>query len=670
MKKILFFLALVFLIQTTLHSQNYKFGKVSKEELQEKYYPTDSTANAAYLYSSRRTYYNFNKNKGFSIVNEYHQRIKIYNKEGFDEATRKIEYYKPDAGSKEKVSSITAVTYNLEKGKIVKSKASKKDIFDEQLSKYYSQEKITLPNIKKGSVIEIEYKLTSPFVTSIDQLEFQHHIPVKKLSCIIEIPEYFQFKKTGRGYYFITPEETTENRSVSWTIAPDRQDFNRSRDFENKKVDFRVDIQKYTAENIPALKGNEPYVNNISNYRGGLKYEIKYEKFPGSSPKYYSNSWADVAKSIYASSNFGGEINNTGFYKTDLANLVQGVANDGEKAMKIFQFVKQKIKWNGYTAIFPDKTLRKAYKEGTGNVAAINLMLTSMLREAGLDANPILVSTKSNGKPIFPTRNGFNYVVTGISMGKGTVLLDASEPYSLPNLLPGRALNWQGRKILKDGTSSWVNLTSGVSSIEENTVNIKIDSEGSIEGMMRNKFENLGALEYRNSYNNVKEEQLRSNLEEQYNIEIENFKVSNKLDLGKAIVRTIKFSTEDLIEEINGKMYIKPLLFYGYSTNPFKLKERKFPVEFSSRWEEKNTISIQIPEGYSVESSPETKALALPDNLGVFKYQVVSSGNKIKVISQLKFNSATISAGYYEILKGFFGEFVEKQNEKIILSKS
>ena len=117
-------------------------------------------------------------------------------------------------------------------------------------------------------------------------------------------------------------------------------------------------------------------------------------------------------------------------------------------------------------------------------------------------------------------------------------------------------------------------------------------------------------------------------------------------------------------------MYIKPLLFYGYSTNPFKLKERKFPVEFSSRWEEKNTISIQIPQGYSVESSPETKALALPDNLGVFKYQVVSSGNKIKVISQLKFNSATISAGYYEILKGFFGEFVEKQNEKIILSKS
>lgn len=669
MKKIFLLLVFVFLIQTTLRAQNYKFGKVSKEELQEKYYPTDSSANAAYLYSSRKTYYNYSKNKGFRIINEFHQRIKIYTKEGFEEATREIKYYKPESGVKEKVSGITAVTYNLEKGKIVKSKASKKDIFNEKSSKFYSQEKVTLPNIKEGSVIEIEYKLISPFRTSIDELEFQHHIPVKKMEYIIEIPEYFNFKKRVKGYYYITPEETSANRSVSWTVAPDRQEFERSREFENRKVDFKVEIQKYNAENIPALKDDESYVNNIANYRGGLKYEINYVKYPGSSPQYFSTSWSDVAKSIYASSSFGGELNKSNYYKDDLSSLLQGAASESEKIVNIFQFVKQKVKWNGYTGIFPDKTLRKAYKEGTGNVATINLLLTSMLREAGLDANPVLVSTKSNGRPFFPTRNGFNYVVASVNIGDGNILLDASERYSLPNMLPERALNWQGRLIMKDGTSSWVNLTSGVSSIEENTLNVKLTSEGSLDGMMRNKFVNLGALGYRNSFNNIKKEQLISNLEDKYSIEIENFKVNNKLDLGKAIIRTVKFSSEDLVEEINGKMYIKPLLFYGYSTNPFKLEERKFPVEFSSPWQEKNTIAIEIPEGYIVESVPETKALALPDNLGVFKYQVLAKGNKIKVVSQLKFNTAIIPASYYEILKGFFGEFVEKQSEKIVLIK-
>ena len=58
---------------------------------------------------------------------------------------------------------------------------------------------------------------------------------------------------------------------------------------------------------------------------------------------------------------------------------------------------------------------------------------------------------------------------------------------------------------------------------------------------------------------------------------------------------------------INGKLYVKPLLFKGYSANPFKLDERQFPVESSSPWKEKNTITITIPEGYSIESAPEKK---------------------------------------------------------------
>ena len=56
--------------------------------------------------------------------------------------------------------------------------------------------------------------------------------------------------------------------------------------------------------------------------------------------------------------------------------------------------------------------------------------------------------------------------------------------------------------------------------------------------------------------------------------------------------------------------------------------------------------------------------------MGVFKYQVLAGGNKVKIISILEFNTATIPANYYETLKGFFGEFVKKQSEKIVLVKS
>ena len=63
------------------------------------------------------------------------------------------------------------------------------------------------------------------------------------------------------------------------------------------------------------------------------------------------------------------------------------------------------------------KGTRKAYLEGEGNVADINLLLIAMLRSQGVDANPVLVSTRNNGIPLFPTRKGFNYVICKRSKG-------------------------------------------------------------------------------------------------------------------------------------------------------------------------------------------------------------------------------------------------------------
>lgn len=126
---------------------------------------------------------------------------------------------------------------------------------------------------------------------------------------------------------------------------------------------------------------------------------------------------------------------------------------------------------------------------------------------------------------------------------------------------------------------------------------------------------------------------------------------------------------EDLVEQINGKIYIEPLLFFSTHTNPFKLEDRKFPVDFATPWKDKNTVSIKIPEGYKVETLPESLAIGLPENLGVFQFQTSTAGNKINTICIIQFNSAIIAPQYYTALKDFYGQMVKKQSEKIVLVK-
>ena len=132
MKKVFTVLLVLFISQNFI-GQNYKFGKVSIEELQEKNHPLDSSANAAYLYKYRKTSFEYQQEKGFQLVTEIHERIKIYNQEGFDYATKSISLYKSNS-NKEKVNTIKAYTYNLVDDKIEDTKLKKDGIFKTELS--------------------------------------------------------------------------------------------------------------------------------------------------------------------------------------------------------------------------------------------------------------------------------------------------------------------------------------------------------------------------------------------------------------------------------------------------------------------------------------------------------------------------------------------------------
>ncbi|MDP5094156.1 MAG: DUF3857 domain-containing protein, partial [Polaribacter sp.] len=596
----------------------------------------------------------FNQTKGgFDLITEVHQRIKIYSKDGFDYANKTIYYYNPDSGDSESVYDISGYTYYLENGEVEKEKLSKDGIFREKKNKYNSVVKLTLPKIFEGCIVEFKYKLSSPYATSIDDVRFQMAVPVKKMEAKIEIPEFYAFNIFNKGYYSVPFVKASKKYLVGSTT-------------------YVSNTYTYNAENIPPLKNNEAYVSNIDNYRGGAKFELAQENFisVGGQFKSYTTSWEDVSKQIFKYDSFGGELNKSGYFSEDLAKILVTAKSDNQKIETIFNFIKNKIKWNGFYNKYTDNGVRKAFKENVGNVADINLILIAMLREAGLNANPVLISSRGNGIPLFPTLNGFDYVIGIVQFADNSyMLLDATEPFSSPNLLPLRAQNWQGRIVQNDGTSDWVTLTASKHALEENFMMVKLTDDLSIEGLLRTKNENLNALTIRRNENHLKEEDLKAKLEEAYKIEIEEYKIGNKEDVSLALTRTIKFSSEDLVEQINGKVYVEPLLFLTKRNNPFKLEERKYPVDFATAWRDVHRVTIEIPSGYSVEKLPEPLAIALPENIGVFKYQVTQNANKISTVAILEFNAPMILPENYQFLKDFYSKLVLKETEKVVLVK-
>ncbi|NOR29373.1 MAG: DUF3857 domain-containing protein [Lutibacter sp.] len=648
MKKILITMVLIFMANQLI-AQNHKFGKVSKEELQEEFYPQDSSANAAYLYKKRRSYTVVLAGQ-IKIITEIHVRLKIYNQEGFDWTTENISLYGTLNSNRERFSNLKAVTYNLIDGDIVTTKLDKNNIFSEEKSKSWTAKKFTMPNVKKGSVLEWTYKIYSPYFYNIDDIIVQYKIPVKRYETKLELLEWFQFSKRHKGYYPFRIEESTKIN----------HDFN-----TNDK------IIKIVENNVPALK-NEPYVNNIYNYAAGLQLEVASLSAPTLGLyENYTTSWKEVAKDIMMNSSFEGELKKISHLKDDISILKSELTNFSTKVVGALEYVKSKIKWNGNYDKYTENGLRKAYSEGVGNCADINLTLVAVLRELGLNANPVLVSTRSNGIPIFPTNRGFNYVIAVVETDEGKIVLDASEKYSLPNILPLRAMNWNGTIVRGDKTIGFVKLSSSKVSRKIARLNYKITEDGIVEGVNRITYENYSSLAYRNKNGNLKEEIIISNIEQLNNdLEVLNFRVSNLNSVSKPVVEMYKFEIEDGAEVIGNHIYIKPMLFLSNNESPFKLDTRKYPIDFGFPWEEKVTVGIQIPEGYVIESIPESLAIGLRDNVGVYKFSIVNNGNSVQLISTLKMNEGIVPAYYYSEIKEFYKMIVTKNLEQIVLKKS
>jgi hypothetical protein len=657
-KLLIIFSLVIFCAKAT--AQKFELGKVSVKELQEKMHPIDTTAVAAILYNKSRTFFGYNIRTGFSINTEYEFKIKIYKKEGLKWANHQVHYYVGyENYNDDMVSFSKAVTYNLENGTIVKTKLDNEGSFKKNVNEYWNEASITMPNVKVGSIIEFKYVLKSENIVAFPIFNFQYDVPVNYSQYITEVPGFFTYKPILKGYFKVQTEQKIVNGFQN---------------FENKYqqsvgISYQQINASYIAENVPALK-EENYVDNIQNYRSSLQHELEKTRFPEEPVKDYSVTWEGVAKTIYQDKDFGKELSERDYIAQDLKRILKDVNSIPERVDIIFKFVQNKMNWNEQKGYLTDIGVKKAYIGGIGNVAEINFILCAMLNYAGINSNPVLISTREHGIPVFPNRTIFNYVIVATEIEGKQVLLDATNKNATLNILPLHTLNWTGRLIKQDGTSEEINLVPNFLSKTGTNMLALIDDTGKIAGKARFQKTDYEAFVFREKYLGINKDNYLEKLENDLNqIQIGDYSIENSKDLSKSIVENFTFTADNQCEIIGDKMYINPLLFLTQSKNPFIQEKRELPIYFGYPKQDKFNISIEIPEGYSVESIPKAIKISTGENVGLFAFNILSEGNKIQIVITEEINMAIVSADFYEVLKDFFQKMIDKQNEKIVLKK-
>ncbi len=602
-----------------LGQKKIEFGQIAVEDFNDNYKELFPDANAIVLYR-----YVEDEIGSYIIV---HERIQVINENGYSVANVKIPY-----GN---VVKIEGFTYNLVNGQIEQIKLDKFLQGSDRKVQITNTQKFTMPKVQVGSIIEYRYKATRG--THWD-IPMQYNIPIRKLNITLG-------NATGNNFKFL----------------------------QNRRALLDIDIQSYSSTTVIIANDIEPleeevYVSDMESYRS--KIEIKNI---GAMRRQSLRSYDDLVEILLNTDDFTRGYLPRNVYKKELEQIIGQEKNKYKIAELIYYYIKENFTWNEYYGIFPgNESSRVAFHAKKGDVADINLLYVSMLRTVGIDAEPILASTRWNGLPMTASWESFNYILAGAKINNQQYIFDVAHDKSNFEMIPKEVLNWKGLMLHDDQTYSWINLSNRSVSGINKIINIEIDEFLSIKGNVKEQITGYYAMDFEKYFKENKGRNYDINDIVGYNgseFEIKNFKLQRIDSAYDKISWSYGISSEDDIEEIDDKIYISPLLFYTLNESPFVNEERRYPISFEFPKRIKKIIIIKFPNEYKIESLPSSIKLNLPEAIGHFLYNIKEVGNTIQLVTEFMVDEGEIPSEKYLELKEFFKLRVEKENEKIVLVK-
>lgn len=656
-------------------SPKIKFGEVDVADLQSRTYAPDSAAEAVVLSDVATSKFEYGA-KGFALRTDRHTRIKILKKSGYDHATVRVPYYRLDGQSQEVLENLKGFTYNLENGQVKKDRLGKEAVFDEKKDDNWLEKRFTLPNVREGSIVEYSYSLVSDFWYQMRDWSFQTSIPTAWSEYRVVIPEYFYYKLNSGGYEQLAiTEEKPGSQNFSIMVQGAGQQFSGRGTPTGFDPTTVQNVQALTTEyhfagkDLPAIR-TEAYMTTLYDYVTKVEFDLASIRMPGQQVRHFSNNWESLSEMLLKSEAFGGALRQRGFLK-DAARAIPASPDTALRAASAWQWVAGQMKYNGTETKYAEATLKKAFDAHAGNVADLNLTLVALLREAGLDAHPVILSTRDHGrvKPWHAQSAKFNYVVAAARVGDHWLLLDATEPTGKPGVLPTRCLNGDGWLVREKG-GEFVSLEPTDRHMNTTMLTLALDADGGLSG--KADFSNMGyagASVRRELLSGGPEKYAGAFRKARPSWEFPKLDVSNLENPAEALALSCSLHIGEGAQVAGGRMYLKPLLTEGEDENPFKQEQRRYPVDFAAPLNHNVTAVYTLPEGFAVEELPKNTAVALPDGAGRFVYTVAASGNRLQVTSRVAINKTMFLPDEYPILKEFFDKIVAKHAEQVVLKK-
>jgi hypothetical protein len=616
----------------------------------------DAGTDAVVLLDSGASTLDASLEDGFFIRCYKFRRILIRSKTVLAGLGQNTLYYSSHMIRGKKFKTIRVNTYNLENGNVVRTTAQDNDFFPEESKGDLKSVKFTFPNMKEGSIIEMEYYERWK-TTDLEDWNFQGEFPQLKSVYTVTLPDLFNFSIQFRNKKYLTGTKKTE---VVKSVFSSNYEY----------MNSTITTISWTYENVPPMR-EEPFTSTTENFLACVKFQISARPVRPGVTRTLLMNWQEVCDNMLNSESFGMQINSPGsFLKKQASQFAEGKSTELQKSMAIYAGVRDHFKVDGRgVSNSEDKSLSDVYKSGTGNVGSINMILIAMLRTQKVQADPVILATRDRGltNQAYPLLDNYNYLLCRVRADNNIYFLDASDPTMGFGWIPLACYNGHARVVTTQNFPVFL----APDSIRESrtvTADIRNDDHGTMILSWANHAGYYESSDLRSILKSKTTEAVFKDLTQTTpdKKSLDSFYISNLKNLDEPMVLHYTMTLEPARE---ARIYFNPFLNMGLTENPFKSATRSYPVEMPYVSEKTYVLNMEIPAGYEIDDLPKSQKILLNENEGYYDFQLETAGGTIKIKSTVVLKKAIFEPEEYNSLKDFYTAIIKKQSEMIVFKK-
>ena len=630
-KKILPIVCIYTTFSITTNAQSYFANKLGiiAAEVNYKECPFDKEATAVVFIDEAASDFD----EDYRLLTYHHVKLKILKDKGIEYGNIEIPYYLED--DFESIYGLEGTIYN--DGSPVQ--LDKKSIYKQKQNKYWGSIKFAFPGVKAGSIIEYTYESSKKSYSGLKEWVFQQDIPVLKSSYLVSILPNTEFN------YVVQ-----KGAGIPIDIKPSARE---------GKISFEMN-------DIAGLR-DEKYIDSKNDYLQKVSFQLS--KFREQN---YMTTWDKVNSEMLAEASFYGQLKKDLSGTDDFIKEVKADSADLNKMKKVYAYVRDNMSWNNINSKYSPDGIKQAWDKKTGTSGDVNLILINLLREAGLDANPMLVSERYNGRVHRETTmiDQFNTVYACVTIDNKQYYLDATVKYSSCMLTPYEILNTTGF-IVSRKKGVLVDIVDTAALYRENiSVNAIVNEDGILNATFNEK-----SYDYARDYRlrNVRTKSIVEN-EKLFSgnitgLNFNDFKTENEdVDADQLIT---KGSFALPLNNSNEYYFLSANLLTGLSENPFINENRFSNINFGYKQSIRLTLHIRVDKKFVIDALPRSVKLVNADGDIAFTRMVFDDKdqNEMQIVSTFDIQHNLYPANQYATIKDFYKKLFDMLSEQIVLKK-